>query len=298
MAKRVASVHRVQPDRRIARQVIPSKPHHTSLDTYPASHFKVTNNGKFAWGLYAHAVFPAGRSLAVRKGTYRNVAVRGRVPLPDLLVLSAQSDWEDAVQEAFDHIELIIKNNPTKTMAAILVRPDVQQALDYAGNEGADAAVRAINDIWDSEGAPTNSPYLSQVINTLTTNGATFASRMTEALQNADSSKAMNILNKDRLRAAAAESVIRTRARNERAIEVMRKAGVTHLQWKARTYPGTDKFLPSVCSTCRAYHNQIINLGASFDLQILKEHGLKPYGSLICPPAHPNCQCRVVPVRK
>lgn len=276
-----------------ARGIPQSKPYGLAAEpgAFPANSSTI-RNAEYTHGLSPHAVFPAGRYTRkpIIKWTRHSVA------LSEVFLSSSAGDgWTEAVQEAIDHILLVIRNNPKKSMDEILARKDVQEALRAAGDLGATTVINNLSTQWGDASAPEDSPYLERVLSDMTRNGASFANRMTEALASGDSSQAQKILLKDRLRVVAAESVVQTRSAAEAALYRMKKAGVKNIKWQARLLPGTNLFAPNVCSSCKALHGKVVKIGDSFDVSILTQNGLTPYGKFIAPPAHPFCGCQVVP---
>lgn len=76
-----------------------------------------------------------------------------------------------------------------------------------------------------------------------------------------------------------------TEAKEEMYAYVSEQSGVTIRKvWVTR-------FRPTTCATCARLHARIINLRGQFN-----PHGPGlVYGTLIGPPRHPHCGCRIVP---
>lgn len=272
----------------LAAQVPFSRPHLVSA--MPGVYLRQHRKGDFVAAQPKYGVHPAGRIVSPSN--------KAALQLSALYLSAVGEAWTSAVREAVDHILLVIENNQDKDLAQILFRPDVQDALESAGEGGAKVVIREVERIWKESGAPDNSPYLSSVVGDAQRNGNTFADRMTTAMLQADKSKIENVLLRDRLRAASAQAVIETRSDNERRLHSMRLAGVSHIEWQARRIPGTNEFEPDVCTTCRELDGQVVALGHAFDVGALIRNKLKLYGDLIVPPAHPNCKCKIVPSEK
>lgn len=242
----------------------------------------------FTRGQAPKGVFPAGRTILT-------TPVHGWVGFSalsdDFIALAnAAEDWSNAVQDGIEHLQLVIGNNPGRSMYEILSRPDVQDALRSVGLQGAQAAIQAVDETWQENGGPVGSPYLDSIKRDLARNGLSFASRMEQALRSADRDQVQTIILKDRLRAAAAQATAETRAREEAALAAMQEAGVTHVRWVARL----DK---KTCSGCLALHGKVVGIGLEFDHNAGNLR-TPVYYNLICPPRHPNCRCHLEAVEE
>jgi SPP1 gp7 family putative phage head morphogenesis protein len=253
--------------------------------------------GIFTHGLCPSGVHPAGRDTPhcppapyqrQTAAELHQVAMSNTVS--ELLALSAADDWTTAINDGLEHVLLVLGNNPDRNIAEILMRPDVQEALQSAGMDGAQAAIHSISQVWVEEGAPVDSPFLHSILGDMERNGRTFAPRMTSAIQAGDRDKVEQIILRDRLRAAAAEATARTRAQAEAALAQMEQNGVTHVKWVATVDNRT-------CSACLALNGEIVAIRTQFD-HLAGELTTPVYRDLIAPPRHPNCRCRLVPVSK
>lgn len=255
------------------------------------------NRAVFTHGLCPSGVHPAGRDTPHQPpapyqrqtaAELHQVAMSNVVE--ELLALSAADDWSVAVNDGLEHVLLVLGNNPTRNIAEILVRPDVQAALSSAGHDGAAAAIHSVSQAWVEEGGPVESSYLHSILGDLDRNGQTFASRMTSAIQAGNRADVEQIILRDRLRAAAAEATARARASAEADLALMRSNGVEAVKWVANIDDRT-------CSACRALNGTVVPIGAEFDRQA---GGLttRVYRDLIAPPRHPNCRCKLVPVSR
>jgi len=234
-------------------------------------------------GITQTALYPAHRAVPDSE------AIKITAYMPEILLSASSDAWEEAVQQAIDHIVLVIRNNPGKEMQQILNRPDVQEALSEAGIDGAAAVIAEVTKVWNENNGPAGSPYLNSVLNDMRRNGMTFPNRMSQALLDGDRSQVEKTLLSDRLRATAAQTAAATRARTERSIANFRSQGMGRVRWVAHIDEKT-------CSTCIALNGTETDIGAEFNRRILILNKLRPYGNLIGPPAHPNCRCELEPV--
>lgn len=282
---RLVTVHGYdQASGKFGRGIPPAKTRQVVADpgVHPLQDY-LTRSQRFTHGLSPHALFPAGRLAPVI------IWNRNGVKLSNEIFLSSSSqDWADAVQEALDHILLVIRNNPGKTVHEIITRWDVQQALQVAGQAGANAVIENLQANWEAARAPENSVYLVNVIRDMQRNGASFGPRMTRALLANTPDQAQKVLLRDRLRASAAESVLQTRAQTETALNSFRRAGVLSVRWQSHLDDTT-------CTACRSLHETTTQLGREFNRKLLLDNNIKPYGDIIGPPAHPSCRCYLVP---
>lgn len=241
---------------------------------------------RFPQGVYSHGRPPKGLVPANRSTL--TTPTHGWLELSaeeDFLALAANaaSEWSNAVRVGIDHILLVLKNNPKRTMDDVLNRPDIQDALRHIGLTGAQAAIRAIQETWDENGGPADSQYLASILSDMGRNGFTFAPRISEALRGGDRDQVEKVILKDRLRAAAAQAAAETRARAEAAMQAFEDAGVTHVRWRAHLDSKT-------CSGCLALNNTVVGLRQEFD-HLAGGLSVPVYFNLISPPRHPNCRC-------
>lgn len=209
---------------------------------------------------------------------------------PQGLVMLAAGDagqlWLDAAQKGIEHVLLVVKNNPLKNLPEMLVRPDIQQALSYAGQMGAKAVEGAIVQKWADNGGPDGSAYLASLLADVLQNGNTFAGRMAAALATADHDQVRAVLERDRLRASAGESVAATKARTAAQLLDFAQRGVTQVRWKTRS--------GNPCKACLALEaGPPITIGGQFD-PLAGGLNLPVYHDLTGPPRHPGCECELV----
>lgn len=280
---------------RRVRQMAQAKRHHTAANSGIIKTPTSRPDSRFTRGLSPHAVFPANRGAMHRKARIKWWIHPHSAALSAVELSNASEDWVSAVQEAIDHILVVIANNPRSTMQEILQRVDVQQALQVAGIEAARTVVADIQQDWQDAGAPEDSPYLNNIVRDMIRNGASFPARMTQALSQASPQDAQMLLLRDQHRAAAAQATAQTRAQTEANLAQMKKAGIKKVMWRARLIPGTHEFEPNVCTACKKLHGKVINIGLEFDKRILSDSGIKPYRTFIGPPAHPHCRCVLIP---
>jgi hypothetical protein len=196
----------------------------------------------------------------------------------------AASAWAGAVTEGLQHFLLVARNNPKKALEAIAKRPDVKEALNSAGQDGAQAVARQIVQAWLAGGGPTDSPYLRQLLRDALRNGEKFRSRVTQALTGQAHEDLPNLLHGNyQLRARAGMAVASTRSKQEEALSRFEAAGIKQVMWA--------NWGANPCPDCVALHGAVVDLGDEFD------HGVRPvFGKLTCPPRHPFCECRLVPL--
>ena len=265
---------------------------------------RLVQTARFTHGLVPHALFPLGSNVPDNPTQIwvRHASVYDPKPMvaasallsEHFIALSsslASEDWQSAIQVGLEHILLVMRNNPTKSMADILKRPDVQEALREAAEKGRIAVRHDVTRTWLDQNAPTASTYLSSLLDDIDSNAQTFPARVSKALtiNNADAVKA--IIYRDRLRASAAQAVAETRAKAEALLATQKKNGIQSVRWVSRLDAST-------CSYCKALHGDVVKIGQSFDAAKLGK--LKLYHDLTTPPAHVNCRCtlEVVPSKK
>jgi hypothetical protein len=204
--------------------------------------------------------------------------------LRDLIILtnSTQQAWENAAADGINHVLLVLKNNPASSVENALQRPDVKEAIDNAGSEGAKAVMADLEAVWGANGGDPNSPYLAKLLQDAQANGNVFADRVTPALIANDHAAAKQIMMKERLRAGAAGDVAESKAKSEAALAEIAAKGGGQVRWRAHLDNKT-------CAFCLALDGQVTHIGSAFPAPV----GLTPYLTLTGPPAHPNCRCYV-----
>lgn len=245
--------------------------------------------GVFTHGLVPVAKYPLDRDLPfldIKYWVWKNQPMQGLGGVG----LSAVDEWSKSIEEGIDHLKLVVSNNPGKSLTEILGRPDVLDALKYAGLEGFKSLSEYLTNLWIDKGGLPDAPYLNSVIADAQRNGLSFAPRMLSALQAANRSQLQSIISRDQVRVAAAESVIKTRASMESRLRVYKKIGVTHVKWLTSHKNNTP------CSACEALNGSIVPIGEEFDTSA-GNLNTPVYFDLTCPPRHPNCHCRITPVR-
>lgn len=252
--------------------------------------------GVFTRGLVPLAVYPLDRDLPFGSvdlwfDKQQPMQGLGGVGLSNMtegfiaLTGNAATEWVAAIQEGINHLKLVISNNTDQTLSDILARPDVQEALNEAGQAGAQAVINQLQETWTENSGDPNSPYLASLISDAQDNGNTFAARMTTALSTADRDQVNRILLRDRIRASAAQSVAEVRSHTEAVSNTYSLAGGTQVQWVSHIDEKT-------CSACVALNGTIVSIGASFNPN-LGNLKVSPYFNLVGPPRHPNCRCRL-----
>jgi hypothetical protein len=226
-----------------------------------------------------------GKNGRVVKMEAMSQADHGMVKLAGLGI--GAEAWKAAAATGLNHLLLVTKNNPGKTMAQVLVRPDVKEALDHAGDAGAQAVQRQIVQSWLANGGDPQSKFLVSLLKDASKNGKLFRSRLTGPLKAASRDDLLEVMQKDQLRAHAGVSVAAARAKSENALQRFAASGVKNVMWMT--------FSTNPCEHCRALNGTVIPTGDEFD----HDTGGKlmaVYYDLKCPPRHPNCACRLIPM--
>lgn len=235
-------------------------------------------------------------------------------------MFGAQKAWEDAGKTATDFIELVMKNNPNKTLEQILKRPDVQEVLHYPFEQAAATTSAAIKSAWSSgkvlgvqhadeqlaihnvvpAASKTTDKLLDKLIKDTQKNTVfartKFLLTLKTSSQDELNSALTKLTNDLGRRGKAGAQFASQRAYSDAQVarlEASAKAAGVKLSkmWVTRFGPGT-------CKTCAALHGTVVALSAAFPATLTfgKNKAPTPYSVLSGPPRHPNCRCKVVPV--
>lgn len=216
--------------------------------------------------------------------------------------------WEEANKDALALLIPVVKNNPGKTPAQIMARPDVLEAVTHPYQQAATASATAIQEAsskaaadtikrlkaefkvsgLDWAGAAADDTLVGQFIEDLNRNASVMRERFEAAMQDRETfaAKAQTIAADAARRArystsgAVGDTVTATRT------DAFANGGL-NMMWLSRMDTLT-------CSVCRGLHGTVIAPGAEF------AHGLLPvYGDFLGgPPRHPNCRCVLVGTKK
>lgn len=214
--------------------------------------------------------------------------------------------WDKAAADALEYLTVVAGNNPGKTAAQILSRPDVQTMLQQpfasAAQEtvgllgdafgegvgvGRDIAARRLVELGsDAIGAPVEDQILGSLEKDLHALSGTLAQRVAAAFSEKDMAKAGQALQRQALWASMALEAAAKQGANRAMLAEYEAAGAMK-RWRSRLASNT-------CKHCSALHGQVRPVNAPFS-----SPGMKVYGSvLLAPPRHPNCQCIIEPVFK
>jgi hypothetical protein len=219
--------------------------------------------------------------------TGEGVSLSGRLEFVDhilALANSVQTAWENAAAAGMNHVLLVLKNNPASSVANALERPDVKEAIQNAGQEGAQAVITELQNVWEANGGDPNSAYLAKLLQDAQASGNMFASRITPLLAANEHAAAKQIMLHERLRAGAAGDVAESKAKTEAVLKQLAAKGGGYVRWRAHIDSKT-------CPYCLALDGKVVLLGQEFPIPV----GLTPYLTLNGPPAHINCRCWLEP---
>ena len=219
--------------------------------------------------------------------------------------------WEKANKESLAFLNLILSNNPAKTPAQILARPDIQEALRQPYEEAAEKSEDLLRKAWaeseadavkkvkgefkqtkeDWKGHEADSDLLDAVVLDLHKNAKAMRSRYSAALKEPGEkglAYRLKMITQDaKRRAGYSLTTVTWGAVTSTRDSAFQKAGLNKM-WVSRDWPNR-------CSHCKALHGTVVGPGEQFPhahpgLPVLGVYG----GALFGPPRHPNCQCVVV----
>jgi hypothetical protein len=221
------------------------------------------------------------------------------------------------------HLSVVIQTNPARDISELFARPDLVQMLGTAVLQGRSLATTAL---WQDFGAGPASPYRdllqSDIMTAYETATADLLSVATaafdgtpQALSTYEGGTSSNVPSDTaEARASAVRHALQQRIallglRNsltvstgsaQAATEAVLAEGRTRNEqgeqlgkmWAARM-DGKD---PASCAWCRALHGMVLPLDQEFPHGGPLEGHQPPkvYHSLLGPPRHPNCRCRIV----
>lgn len=241
------------------------------------------------------------------------LARKGLAALSEKYQKQVEALWEQANTEALSHLTIVLRNNPHKTKAAILARPDVQSALRYPYEQAAQQSEEIVRKAWKAgeaeavkmvkgefkllkaawAGHEVDETLLDSLVGDLYANAEAMRERLGEALTNPGSKGVAASLNglasNARLRASYTVSTAVWGVSTEVRDSAIDKAGLNKM-WVAVLDEKT-------CSHCKALNGMILAPGKQFPINAGKT-ALKAYrGILLGPPRHPSCRCQLIPTK-
>lgn len=227
--------------------------------------------------------------------------------------------WEAANAEALNHLAIVIKNNPAKTMEQILARPDVISALSapYADaaktsagilQQAHDQAVEAVQKAVGTTAEP-DAALLKTLTKDLHSNAKAMRSRISKILLGyekhpKDVKAALKGVTNDAVNRAGMSltaavwmpvSHIMHQVSQQQILPKPKKG-----QKKSKKQQPLLMWVAIIdnrtCSHCKALHGTTVKPHMPFktSLKIYAEQQMD--GGLVGPPAHPNCRCILIPV--
>lgn len=213
--------------------------------------------------------------------------------------------WEAANKEALSHLNLVMQNNPHKTVESLLKRPDVESALRWPYEQAALKAESFIRESWevaekdsvakakgemkllkaDWKGYETDTDLLDDLVADLHANAKAMRSRYRSALTgDKDRAQALQQLTGDaRRRAEYTTSVAVWSVAAQVRDSAAKLAGLNRM-WLSRKDADT-------CTHCLDLHGVVVGPGEAFPVSALKTYKDR---ALWGPPRHPQCRCVVV----
>ena len=191
------------------------------------------------------------------------------------------------VNVALTFLRLVVRNNPNKTAAELMSRPDVQSAL-------------SVVDTWFDTAAKLVSPAILQ--SPLVPDGNTATQAAGAAL--ADLHKTLAKMRSETRFTDSNVSYWKTQ--EPHAEQSWTAKLLLRMGWFTRflaallglTTPRgavsktwVSRLAPNTCSYCRRLHGVTIPVSESFAGYAVAAGWAKPYGGLYGPPLHPSCQC-------
>lgn len=196
------------------------------------------------------------------------------------LIDSIETDTKE-VAEALAFIRLVVKNNPKKTPAQIMQRPDIQEALGVIDGwlRKAREAVEAVAAELPAEAVEIATGAATETLDKLETD-----TRIEDRIGEWQASD-------EPPESWAAKIVLRMQWFIDwlRSMVEWIALGAPYKRWVSRLDEKTCKF-------CRGLHGAVLPVGASFAIEAAKVGFTRIYGGLFAPPLHPNCRCTLRPV--
>lgn len=217
--------------------------------------------------------------------------------------------WEEANRDALKLTVLVMQNNPHKTKAQILKRPDVQAVLREPFLEAAAKSETLLRAAWeeaetlavkhtkaevkllgsDWKGYEVDVSLRDALVGDLHRNAEAMRARYIEAMKGSpeDAEK--------RLKVVASDSTRRARYSLSQAVWGV----ATQVRDAACALAGLNKMWvavnggkdPASCQHCKDLHGYIVGPNEHFPIAA----ALRAYlDSLLGPPRHPNCRCVIV----
>ncbi len=211
--------------------------------------------------------------------------------------------WDAANRDCLKHLTLIMKNNPKKSIEAILKRPDVQEAMLAPYVKAAEKSEALLKEAWAKseqdavqktksefallkeqwKGHEVDTSLLDSLVADLHANAKAMRSRYESALKK-DKSSIGSVAKGATLRARYSLTVAVWSVAQAVTDSACAAAGLNRM-WLARD----NGKHPDTCKWCRKLHGKVVGPGEPFPT----DKSLKVYKNLplMGPPRHPNCRC-------
>lgn len=227
--------------------------------------------------------------------------------------------WHKANDEALNHLAIVIKNNPAKTMEQILKRPDVISALtapyeaaaktsEEILREAHDQAVSAVQKAVGTDAEP-DPDLIKTLVKDLHSNAKAMRGRISQILMSyekhpKDVKASLKGVTNDAVNRAGMSltaavwmpvSQIMHQVSHQQQVlpkpkgKKSKKAKQPMLMWVAII---DDK----TCTHCKALHGTTVKPNKPFKTSLNVYAAQAMEGGLVGPPAHPNCRCVLIPV--
>jgi len=209
---------------------------------------------------------------------------------PALYASAVETEWAKQAARAIKHLSLVLKNNPGKSVAEILQRPDVQQALHEPFQTAGKYTLGQVQLVWNEAKGPASSEYLDQLMSDVVRTSAVSSSLMQRTINEGDRESIV-----DRMKKLAASLALRNgltirvaevRAITEHDLLEIAKSH-SHKKWVSKNDDST-------CSSCHGLHGMVIPILEEFPADV-GDRPLHVYKDLLGPPRHPRCRCKLVP---
>lgn len=231
---------------------------------------------------------------------------------------AVQKAWESATKEASDFVSLVILNNPRKTLAQILVRPDVQEALHIPFEEAGDKTKSIVRDVWSKSatlGVNAAMRDLGELgFGDFARRTFTNTSTLNRLLKDVDANvsratlQLLDLYEGDKAKVSAVDALGRTLGwRSSLTSDVASGHAFNEAKaWTLETFAKdrgvalkkvwVTRFGPGTCDTCASLHGYEAGFNEAFPESLSWGNAPSVYGkSLNHPPRHPHCRCVVIP---
>lgn len=205
----------------------------------------------------------------------------------NLLLAQAQSlkvslSWESATQEAKEYIDLILHNNPRKSVDEVLKRKDISDMLADVYGSAAVESIAEITKAWEDKVKNTEiSTYDLDLVLRRTRKMARQApEKLLAAYSTEAPAQTIAALKTELVSRAAKSHEYISQVADQ--LKVLDGATGANKRWLSHDWPGR-------CKTCLDLHGQTIPVGELFS----SPKGPKIFGILLTPPRHPGCRCYI-----